>query len=720
MKRPLALFCGTVIIVSLICALTKLQEAVTLCLSLFVISFVVGLIRFKKSKRFLVISGAVMLAFVVFYTGYSLSCEKAIGYADEKDHSFYGCVLDEETVKVSRIDGKKVTPFKMTVYFEEKVLAGEYLFVSGNAEIPESTNGLYNEALYDLSDNIYLQMSSPKITPTYEKDKILVASDYLRGVIKNRFVSILDKDTAGKVTGILLGDKSGIGIAQKNKYSASGISHMFAVSGLHLSAIVGMLIIFLRLFYVKRKSLAFILAGAVFFFMWLVGFTPSVQRAGIMTIVLCFSYFTNRRADMMTSLCLAGAIICMSGPYAATDVGFLLSFLAVLSLITVAKYFCAFFLRCFEVVKLRNTLTYKVSNILGTSVAVMFFTLPVIVICFDASTMLSPLTNMLSLWAIAPVLLLSIVLLVFPVKPIAVILTLLIRYIDKIVSVVLQYDVLGNLFTQRVTFILFVAALVLLLMCKITGKHFVNKAILAFIILVGVAAGASFITNRFDGVTLIQTETYSGNCVLLIEDKKAMAIIEGDFSFAPENAIYRICDSLADHGVYELDKVVINGGSKDFIELLKTNIEIQEWYINGKIDKTPIEFGGNDITLFSYGDSLATHISRGKSSFLLIGKYDKKSLYETVDADVVLFAGKCPDVNFMIERNAKLAIAGNISSLTSDYDNMKILEKFFQNNIYTVGDCGTIEIRTIGNGEYDIKTERDNDVYKQVRQSRGT
>ena len=708
MKRPLALFCGTVIIVSLICALTKLQETVTLCLSLFVVSFVIGLIRLKKSKRFFVISGTVLLAFAVFYLGYSLCYEKAISYADDKDHSFYVCVHDEETVKVWQVDGKKITPFKMTVYFEEKVFVGEYLIVSGKAEKPEDTDELYNEALYALSDNIYLQMSSPEITRTNEKDKIIAASDYLRGGIKNRLMSILDKDMAGKVTGILLGDKSGIGIAQKNKYSASGISHMFAVSGLHLAVIVGMLVIFLRLFYIKRKPIAFILAGAVFFFMWLVGFTPSVQRAGTMTIVLCFSYFTNRRADSLTSLCLAGALICMSGPYAAADPGFLLSFLAVLSLITVSKCFCMFFLRSFEILKLRNTLTYKISNILGTSVSVMFFTLPVIVICFGASTILSPLTNMLTLWAVAPILLLAIVLLVLPIKPIAFVLTLLIRYIDKIVSLVLQYDVFGRLFTQKITMILFAAAIVLLIMCKIVGKGFINKAIFAFFILVTVTAGSGFVTNRFDGVTVIQTETYSGNCVLVIEDKKAMAIIDGDFSFAPINAVYGICDSLSEHGIFELDKVVINGASKEFIEVMDTNIEVGDWYLNGE---KSMWFGNNYIT----SDSFATHIKREESSFLVIGKYNNKNFYETVNADVVLFANKCPDVNFMIDRNTKLVISGKLTNLTSNNKNMKILERFFKNNIYTVDTCGTIEIRTIGNGEYDIKTERNKDVYKKVR-----
>ncbi len=716
MKRPLALFCGTFIIVSFICAVTELKEAVTLCLPLFVISLVAGLVRFKKSKRFLLISISVMLAFVIFYLGYTLRYQKAIDYADNQSHSFYVSVVDENTVRVSEVDDKKATSFRIKVYFDKNVDIGQKLLLIGKTKIPERTNELYDNALYGMSDNIYLQMSSPEITVLNEEDKFISSSEYMRNAIKNRFASLLDTDTAGKITGIFLGDKSGISIAQNNKYSAAGISHIFAVSGLHLTALVGILIVLLRSFYVKRKPMAFILAGAVVFFAWLVGFTASVQRAGIMVIVLCFSYVTNRRADSLTSLCFAGAIICMTAPYAAADCGFLLSFSAVLAIITVSKYFCAFFLRCFAVVKLKNAVTEKISDILGLAVSVMFFTLPIIVICFGASTILSPLTNLLVLWAIAPVLILTILLLILPIKPVAVILTLLIKYIDKVVSLILKYDVLGSFLTQRVTLILYVAVLVLFVMCVIAGRQFVNKAIFAVFILVGVAAGTSFMLNRFDGLTLIQTETYSGNCILLIEDKKAMAILDGNFSFAPENTIYTMCDSLSEHGIFELDKVVINGADKKFTELLDANIEIKEWYKNGDYTKNTIEFGGNEISI----DYVATHIKRGESSFLVVGAYNKNNYYEVTPSDVVLFANRCPDVNFMVERNAKVAISGRLGTSTSDRENMKFIERFLKNNIYTVDEYGTIEIRTTGNGEYDIKTERDKNVSKQVGQVRRT
>ncbi len=697
MKRPLALFCGTFIVVSLICSLIQIKEAATLCLSLFAVLLIAGLIRSKKSKRLLVISTAVGIAFTVFYTGYTLHYKKAISYSDAKMHDFHVSVLDDETAMVSKIDGERVYPLNMSVDFEEQVSVGERLIMTGKVKTVGS--------MYDLSNNIYLKLSLYESARTEKTDVLISAAHYLRTVIKNRFTSVLDDDTAAKIIGILLGDKSGITIAEKNKYSASGISHIFSVSGLHLTAIVGLLVIFLRLFYVRRKTLAFVLSGAVLFFMWLVGFTPSVQRAGIMIIVLCLSYLSDRRADSLTSLCLAGAIICCSGPYAAADCGFLLSFLAVLSLITISKYFNTFFIRCFEKVKLRNVFTEKISRILGASVSVMLFTLPVIVICFRDATILSPLTNLFVLWTVAPILFLSAVLVILPIKPVAVLLTLIIGYIDKIVSVLLKYNVCGNLFTQKITLMLYITIMILVVMCLFTGKEFVNKAIFAFFIIVGVTAISSYAVNRFDGLTVIQTKTYNGNCVLLIEDKKAMSIIEGDFSTAPENAVYGICNSLADYGIYQLEKVVIHSDDKKIIEMLGSNIEVGEWYVN---EKCEIEFCENAILT----DYLRTRVNRGESSFLIMGKYDNKNTYEDADADILIFANKCPDVDFMIDRNIKLAISGRIKETITDRKYMNFLERFFQNNIYTVEECGTIEVRTTGNGEYDIKTERNNYAHK--------
>ena len=236
-------------------------------------------------------------------------------------------------------------------------------------------------------------------------------------------------------------------------------------------------------------------------------------------------------------------------------------------------------------------------------------------------------------------------------------------------------------------------------------QEFVNKAIFAFFIIVGVTAISSYAVNRFDGLTVIQTKTYNGNCVLLIEDKKAMSVIEGDFYTAPENAVYGICNSLADHGIYQLEKVVIHSDDKNFIEMLGSNIEVGEWYVN---EKCEIEFCENAIST----DYLATRVNRGESSFLIMGKYDNKNTYEDADADILIFANKCPDVDFMIDRNIKLAISGRIKGTITNRKYMNFLERFFQNNIYTVEECGTIEVRTTGNGEYDIKTERNNYAHK--------
>nr|NJM04710.1 ComEC/Rec2 family competence protein [Desulfobacula sp.] len=122
-------------------------------------------------------------------------------------------------------------------------------------------------------------------------------------------------------------------------FSKAGISHLFAISGLHLS-IIGFLS-FTAIFYflsifpnclITGRSKK--LAGAITLiplslYCIFSGFSPSTQRAFIMTLALLFSFISEKEKDILSSLSIAGILILVIDSSALFSISFQLSFVAV-------------------------------------------------------------------------------------------------------------------------------------------------------------------------------------------------------------------------------------------------------------------------------------------------------------------------------------------------------------------------------------------------------
>lgn len=138
------------------------------------------------------------------------------------------------------------------------------------------------------------------------------------------------------MSGILLGDKSELDSETKALYQKSGIGHILAISGLHMSFLgIG----FYRL--LRKAGVPFLPAGSIgilflLLYTMMVGCGVSSLRALIMFIVRMGAEITGRTYDMPTSLSLAAAVIVLWQPLYLLDAGFLLSFGAILGILAVS------------------------------------------------------------------------------------------------------------------------------------------------------------------------------------------------------------------------------------------------------------------------------------------------------------------------------------------------------------------------------------------------
>ncbi|MGI6238167.1 MAG: ComEC/Rec2 family competence protein [Christensenellales bacterium] len=147
-----------------------------------------------------------------------------------------------------------------------------------------------------------------------------------RKAIAGRIYTAFPKN-AELVIALILGDTRDMDDDIREDFSQSGVAHLLAVSGMHVTLIAVALSFLLgRLFGVRVASILSL--GAILVYAAIVGFRPSVTRAVIMYAVLCAAPMVGRTSDGSTRLGFALAIILVINPLDIADVGLVLSFLA--------------------------------------------------------------------------------------------------------------------------------------------------------------------------------------------------------------------------------------------------------------------------------------------------------------------------------------------------------------------------------------------------------
>lgn len=158
----------------------------------------------------------------------------------------------------------------------------------------------------------------------------------LRGsLLKN--ADLLFRDEAAAARGMLLGDKSLMDAAVYAQYERTGLLHLFAVSGLHVTVLAGMLF---RLVRTDNKALSFsLLALFLLFIAAVTGFSASVLRAAFVLIGIRLTGMRERRTDMPSVCCFAFAMTLLCEPFAFSTIGFRLSFAAMTGMTLLAGTF---------------------------------------------------------------------------------------------------------------------------------------------------------------------------------------------------------------------------------------------------------------------------------------------------------------------------------------------------------------------------------------------
>ncbi len=218
-----------------------------------------------------------------------------------------------------------------------------------------------------------------------------------RKYIEKNIEAVAEKKQ-GFLKALILGRKQEMSLRQREALSDAGLSHIVAVSGLHISVFIAFLS---KLFSFVRnrfiRNITFILA--VFLLAAVCGFTSSVVRAALMSALAFSGNLLRRKTDNLNNLGVAALIIVIADPLSAVSASFLLSFGATLGIILLAEKFSvlsstAFFRRTKHY---PNRVFRFFSGLFCTSIAAFFFTFPLLYYFFGGQSFISVFSNIVCL-----------------------------------------------------------------------------------------------------------------------------------------------------------------------------------------------------------------------------------------------------------------------------------------------------------------------------------
>lgn len=274
-----------------------------------------------------------LAAAFLFYSAYSAAVIAPAERLCGSSHDYTADVLsvtapDNDTVCITAEGTADGEPVRFSFYAPDTgIEAGDR--ISGRIRFTRPVLTASYNGNYSYSRGIFLR-AYPEYTTIEEKNTsvspaelIREYSAYMRDIVKES----LEGDEAGLMLAMCFGDRSMTGAMLSEAITRSGLSHLAAVSGMHISLIVTAVMSLLDLFGLRHRRYARFAAAVLVtvVFMIFFDFTASVRRSGIMLVIYYGSMLFSRKSSAADSLGAAVLLILLAEPCACRDAGLLLS-----------------------------------------------------------------------------------------------------------------------------------------------------------------------------------------------------------------------------------------------------------------------------------------------------------------------------------------------------------------------------------------------------------
>jgi competence protein ComEC len=284
---------------------------------------------------------------------------------------------------------------------------GDVLKISCTLRQPEiiiNDNG--QKFFYDkylAKDNIFATCYRPRIkflkNQTDWKQVFFIGKQYFWQNLNN----YLREPASSLAKAMLLAARREMPADLRTIFSQTGLSHVVAISGLHIAIIVWILQSFLYLIGLSRQQVFVGIILILLSYLFLLGFPSSAVRASLMVSFVLLGPFLGRQTTSVHSLLLAAIILLSFSPLLLVyDIGFQLSFLAVLGLL--------WYVNWWQKILFFIPNIFKIREMISVTMAAQMFTWPLIIYYFHIFSVIAPVANLLILPLLPAILILSLLL----------------------------------------------------------------------------------------------------------------------------------------------------------------------------------------------------------------------------------------------------------------------------------------------------------------------
>ena len=217
--------------------------------------------------------------------------------------------------------------------------------------------------------------------------------------IKQRILNMLEDyfpaDTSGFTKVLLLGDRTGIDYETNTSFKLSGISHVIAVSGLHVT----ILFTLVNMLCFKRRFLvAAVGIPVLVFFAALTGFSPSVTRACMMQCLMIVAMLIGKDYDGPTELAFSCLVMLIANPLVIISISFQLSVGCMIGIFLFYDRIRSYMAD--RMGKRKSKLKRWFINSVSVTLSAMVTTTPLVALYFGTVSLVGVLTNLLTIWVI--------------------------------------------------------------------------------------------------------------------------------------------------------------------------------------------------------------------------------------------------------------------------------------------------------------------------------
>lgn len=295
---------------------------------------------------------------------------------------------------------------------------GDKIYIKAEYTKPSTKRnfGGFDYSSYLKSINVYGTLKAEEIRMISENNVNMISllSNKVKLKITDNINKLMPEKYSSIFLGLILGDTKNIEESIQNSFKIANISHVLAISGMHITYIILGVELILKKILGKRKT-RIVTLFILIIYMFITGFSPSIVRASIMGILVIISKLIYRKNDIYTSIAFSLLILLIYNPFLITNVGLQLSYLGTIGIIVFNKNIYNFFRN----IKIKNKkikyrinrkiilLVDNVKQILSVTFSAQIMILPILLYHFNMLGIYFFISNLLVSVIIGPIIIIG-------------------------------------------------------------------------------------------------------------------------------------------------------------------------------------------------------------------------------------------------------------------------------------------------------------------------